>query len=215
MTKKNWGRVVLILFLVVPTLWLLLWKNSTHTYERLPVLGEVELNGDTTPFVIRDFKLVNQEGDSVSKSDYLGKVYVANFFFASCPEVCPAMNSNLRLVVDEYRGNESVQFLSHSVDPYRDTVEVLKKYSKRFNAQAGVWNFVTGSKREIYDLAENYYRVNATRGSKPADFIHSEKLVLVDGKSRIRGYFESSEAEEIERLIDAIKILLKERRDNE
>lgn len=215
MTKKTWGRVVLVLFLVVPTIWLLLWKNSTHTYESLPILGEVELNGDTTSFIIRDFTLVNQAGDSITSKDYLGKVYVANFFFASCPDVCPAMNSNLRLVVDEFRGNDQVIFISHSVDPYRDSVAALKKYSKRFNAPAGIWNFVTGPKREIYDLAQNYYRVNATKGSKPADFIHSEKLVLIDEKMRIRGYFESSEVEEIKRLIDSIKILLKEKKANE
>ena len=209
MNKKR-GIAILVILLVIPVLWVLIWKKGTYTYEKLPVLGEIGLTGDTLPFVISDFSFIDQNGDTISYESLEDKVYVANFFFTSCPDVCPKMNTNLSIVVDKFQSNPSVVFISHTVDPETDSVAVLQDYARRFKADATKWHFVTGEKSVIYDKALHDYRVNAVTGDEPVNFIHSEKLVLLDKDKRIRGYYDGLDFNEVKELMDAIKILLKE-----
>lgn len=208
--NKTRGLIILGVLLVLPVIWVLVWKKGEYSYQKLPVLGETGLDGDTIPFVIGDFEFTDQNGQAVTKETLRGKVYVANFFFTSCPDVCPLMNTNLSIVVDKYRQNPYVMFLSHSVDPATDSVNVLKDYANRFKADNKQWLFVTGPKSELYRVAQEDYRVTATTGKNPVDFIHSEKLVLIDKDFRIRGYFDGLDFNETKELMDAIRILLKE-----
>lgn len=208
--NKTRGIIILSIILIVPVLWVLFWKKGEYSYQKLPVLGETSLNGDTIPFVIGDFEFTDQNGQKVTKESLKGKVYVANFFFTSCPDVCPLMNTNLSIVVDKYQKNPHVMFLSHTVDPGTDSVSVLKEYARKFKADDEQWLFVTGSKNDIYRMAQEEYRVTATTGKKDIDFIHSEKLVLIDKDFRIRGYFDGLDFNETKELMDAIRILLKE-----
>ena len=211
--------VFLSILLIIPALFVVLWKNSKHSYTPLEKLGRVELSGDTSFFSIPDFSFTDQLGNTITKEDFKGKIYVANFFFASCLSVCPKMNGNLQIVYDKYKFNPNVQFISHTVDPERDDVSVLAEYSKKFNVNPKKWKFVTGKKKDIYALAELHYKVSSiepeyTEDSLP-DFIHSDKLILVDyeGKIRGKGWYASNDMNEILELMDAIKILLKEKSD--
>jgi protein SCO1/2 len=160
---------------------------------------------------IRDFKLINQNGDTITQQTFSNKIYVANFFFASCKTICPNMNGGLKTVYDEYLGDSNICFISHSSLPSEDTVPVLKAYAQRFGAQLPHWQFVTGNKKEIYDLARNFYLMAETKNEGlEYDFIHSRYLALIDTHKRIRGYYDGTSTEDISRLIDDILLLKKE-----
>lgn len=160
---------------------------------------------------IRDFTLINQNGDTVTQKIFKNKIYVANFFFATCTGICPNMNGGLKTVYDKYRGDKDIGFISHSSLPSEDTVPVLKAYAQRFGAQLPQWQFVTGNKKEIYDLARNFYLMAETKNEGlEFDFIHSRYLALIDTHKRIRGYYDGTSTEDISRLIDDILLLKKE-----
>lgn len=201
--------------LLAPVIWGLFWKYSKTAYKRLPVMGDVEMTGDTTPWLIPDFKFVSQTGDSITLNNFEGKIFVANFFFTTCPDVCPKMNRNVHLVYEKFKNHPDVKFISHTVDPQTDSVPVLFEYAKRMHVDHNKWYFVTGRKSDLYNMAENAYKAVAVKGDKPAEFIHSEKLVLVDKEKQIRGIYDSHDFEEIKRLQDGIVILLKEYEDRQ
>ena len=213
MKNKLRGKILLALFLVVPIVWVLLWKSGKHNYSSLPVYGSVEMTGDTIPFVIPEFSFINQYGQVISDKDFKDKIYVANFFFATCPDVCPEMNNNLTVVYDKFKNHDNVMLLSHTVHPEHDSVAVLAAYAKKLNVTDNKWQFVTGNKAALYRMAEYEYRLTATKGSGPKDFIHSEMLVLIDTDKHIRGYYNGRDFKEIQKLNDGIKVLLKEERD--
>ena len=173
-------------------------------------MGSVEMNGDTTLWVVPDFSFIDQNGDTVTQKTFAGKIYVANFFFATCPDVCPRMNRNLHLVYEKFKRDSNVKFLSHTVNPEHDTVEVLAKYAAKLKADSRIWHFVTGRKKDIYSIAEEGYKAVSVEGDKPATFIHSEKLVLVDREKHIRGIYDSQDFKDVLRLEDDIIIVLKE-----
>lgn len=198
---------------LAPTIWGLFWKFSKTSYNKLPVMGEIEMTGDTTPWLVPDFSFISQTGDSVTQKNFEGKIYVANFFFASCPDVCPKMNRNLHLVYEKFKKHPDIKFISHTVDPENDTLEVLSEYAKKMHVDNTKWYFVTGRKLDIYNLAENAYKAVAVSGDKPSTFIHSDKLVLVDKEKHIRGIYDSQDFEDVKRLQDGIVILIKEYND--
>jgi protein SCO1 len=171
------------------------------------------MSGDTIPFVIPDFNFTNQYGKEISNKDFDDKIYVANFFFATCPDVCPEMNNNLTIVYDKFKSHDNVMILSHTVHPEHDSVAVLAAYAKKLGVNDNKWYFVTGSKTALYRMAEYEYRITATKGSGPKDFIHSEMLVLIDADKHIRGYYNGRDFKEIQRLNDGIKVMLKEERE--
>ncbi len=206
--KKNTGTIILIVLLAIPIIWVILWKKSEFKYTELPIYSSVEF-GDTIPFTIDTFTLYDQRGLPFTRDSIGDRVYVANFFFTSCPDVCPEMNSNVKILADKFKDNTGVIFLSHSVDPYRDTVEALKEYAADFGANPNQWHLLTGKKSTIYNLAMLNYRVAAVKEDSNA-FIHSEKLVLVDKDFRVRGYYEGRDYRDIKNLMEDIPFLIKE-----
>ena len=171
------------------------------TVQALPVL--VDKNHK-----IQDYKLTNQEGRKVSTKDWENKIVVANFFFTNCPSICPKMITNLKEVQQTYAQNKNLLIVSFSVDPERDSVTVLKNYVTRFHINEANWNLITGSKIEIYRLARTSFKVTATDGDGgPEDFIHSDKLILIDEKKQIRGYYDGTDKKEVTQLIKDIKKL--------
>ena len=205
--KNKTGLLILIVLIAIPLIWVLLWKKSDFQYTTLPIYSDVVM-GDTVPLRVDTFTLWDQNGNRFTRDSIGDRIYVANFFFASCPDVCPQMNSNLKLVAEKFKNNPGVVFISHSVDPENDTVEALSEYAKEFAAENNAWYFLTGSKRSIYDLAAESYRLVAVQEDKDA-FIHSEKLILVDKDFRIRGYYEGRDYKDIMKLEDDIPFLLK------
>lgn len=206
--KNKTGIVILVVLLAIPVLWVLLWKKSEFKYTNLPIYSSVEF-GDTIPYTIDTFTLYDQRGLPFTRDSIGDRVYVANFFFTSCPDVCPQMNSNVKLLAEKFKDNNAVVFLSHSVDPYNDTIEALKVYAKEFGANAHQWHLLTGKKSTIYNLAMHSYRVAAVQEDSNA-FIHSEKLILVDKDFRVRGYYEGRDYREVKNLMEDIPFLIKE-----
>ncbi len=179
------------------------WDNS------LPVI-----NPDGTeekPHTIPEFSFTNQAGKTVTLDDLKGKIFVANFFFTSCPSTCPPMMEQLTRVQDQFRDNPEFRIISHTVDPKRDTVEALREYGKKYGVQKGFWHLVTGSKKSLYLMARNGYGVASLEGgNSPAGFVHSSKVMLVDRKQRIRGFYDGTKKEAVDRLINDIEYLLKQ-----
>lgn len=200
-----------ILSLSVPALLLLLACSGKPEKKEalLPVFGEKKVvNGDTVYHQIGDFSLLNQYGESIRLSQIKGKIVVANFFFASCQSICPEMSSNLKVVQDS---TTDVLFLSHSVNPIHDSIEVLRAYAERYDAVKGRWHFLTGDKAEIYDLAKTSYLVNAIEDDgSPEGFLHSEMLLLIDTKGRIRGMYDGTYKPDVQKLIQDVALLKKE-----
>ena len=160
---------------------------------------------------IDDFSLVNQNNEIVTNEIYDGKIYIADFFFTTCPGICPIMKENMIELQDEFINDDDVLLLSHTVTPEIDSVSVLKKYSQEKGVLDAKWNMVTGDKKQIYNLARKSYLVaEDIESPRQYDMIHTENFVLVDSKRRIRGFYDGTDSNVMEDLINDIKILKKE-----
>jgi protein SCO1 len=157
---------------------------------------------------IDDYQLTNQRGEQVSTTKWKNKIVVANFFFTHCPSICPKMTKNLITVQQSYINSDDLLLVSFSVDPERDSAKRLAEYAGKFSIDETKWQLLTGSKKEIYRLARKSFKVTATDGDGGADdFIHSNKLILIDTKKRIRGYYDGADEKETTQLIKDIKKL--------
>jgi protein SCO1/2 len=179
--------------------------------QKLPVYGKMEIKADQkVEHTIQDFELCNQDGVRKGIKDWEGKIVVADFFFTHCPVICPKMTANLKKVQQAFNGNE-ILINSFSIDPQRDSAGQLKKYADKFKISLDNWQLLTGDKKDIYRLARNSFMIVATDGDGgPDDFIHSEKLVLVDKQRRVRGYYDGTSETETDQLIYDIKKLRNE-----
>lgn len=188
-------------------------QKPTGNHLLLPVFGEKKVSGtDTIYHTINPFFFKNQYNEPVTESTVKGKIYVADFFFATCQSICPQMSSQLVNVQEAFRNDDSVLILSHTVNPLHDTVEVLKGYADSYGAINGKWHFLTGSKKEIYALAKDAYLVNALEDDgTPEGFLHSELFILIDAKARIRGTYDGTDPVAVQKLIQDIKLLKQEK----
>lgn len=160
---------------------------------------------------IADFSFVNQNGKKITQEDYKGKIYVADFFFTTCPTICPLMTDNMSWLQQQIKNNPKVMLLSHSVTPDIDSVSVLKKYAIQKGVLDTKWNLVTGNKKDIYYIARKSYLVVKTgKPEEMYDMVHTENFVLVDDKRRVRGFYDGTKREEVERLLEDIKFLTDE-----
>ena len=157
---------------------------------------------------IKDFSMKNQNGKIITQEFYNDKIYVADFFFTTCPTICPIMTENMGYVQEKIKNDSVVLLLSFSVTPEIDSVEQLKKYALEKNVIDSKWNLVTGNKKDIYNLARTSYLVAKTNGDGGKyDMIHTENFVLVDKEKRIRGFYDGTNSKEMDQLLDDIKIL--------
>jgi len=180
-----------------------------------------KMQTDTVYHRIADLALTNQLGDKVSLDGNLkGKILVIDFFFINCPSICPRLSGNMSLLQKAFRHNpkiengldNSVQFVSITVDPSRDSFPELRKYAERFGANHDHWWFLTGDKKAIYDFARNQLKLSVGPGDGGADdFIHTEKMVLVDAKRNIRGYYDGLDTIQIKKCADDIVLLTMEK----
>lgn len=181
----------------------------------LPYYGPREAGpggeGDTIYHKVPPFSFVNQDGKIVNDKDYEGKIYVADFFFVKCKGICPKMAVQLQRVHEKFRNDSMLMILSHTVDPENDSVAALAKYADTLKADTQKWHFVTGGKKELYDMARYGYYLTVMEGDGgPDDFIHSETFVLVDPDKHIRGIYEGTSPSEVDRLIRDIGLLKQE-----
>jgi len=214
---KRYG--LLIVFFIVFSVVAISSFNYVQTQEKkLPIyspsmvsdeLVEEDLRYVKKYHRISDFSLLNQNGNNVTHEDYKNKIYVADFFFTTCPDICPIMTGNM-LYLQENLKDTNVMLASFSVTPKIDTVEVLKEYSTLKGVDDSRWNLMTGDKKQIYDLARKSYLVaKAIPDGKNHGMIHTENFVLVDRDKRIRGYYDGTNIEDMDKLLDDIQILIK------
>lgn len=163
---------------------------------------------------ISNFNLVNQNGNNISQEFYHNKIYVADFFFTTCPSICPIMTNNMLKVQEKIKNDPNVLIVSFSVDPKTDSVAQLKKYAKEKGVDDLKWNLLTGDKKQIYDLArKSFFVAEIDKDSDSNDIIHTENFVLVDPDKRIRGFYDGTNLDEIKNLISDLSLLKGEYQD--
>ena len=156
---------------------------------------------------ISDFKLTNQNGKEITQANYKDKIYVADFFFTTCQDICPVMTKNMYQLQEELKNDNQILLLSHTVIPEVDTVEQLKKYAIENNVDDSKWNLVTGDKKQIYELARKSYLAVEDSNYNEYDMIHTENFMLIDKEKQIRGFYDGTNSEDINRLLKDIEIL--------
>ena len=182
-----------------------------------PAMVDPELVDESIQYVkkyhaISPFSMINQNGETITEQDYQNTVYIADFFFTTCPSICPIMTKNMYALQQKLSPYPDVKLLSFSVTPEIDSVAQLKRYAIENKIDDKRWNLVTGNKREIYELARKSYLVVKDNGDGgPHDMIHTENFVLVDAEKRIRGYYDGTKLSSIESIINDINILANEK----
>tara|TARA_R110001592_G_scaffold151_5_gene883 strand:- start:480 stop:1160 length:681 start_codon:yes stop_codon:yes gene_type:complete len=176
-----------------------------------PSLVDVSIKHVTKDHRIADFELINQNGEIITQNNYKNKIYVADFFFTRCTNICIAMAYNMSELQEYYKNDDDIMFLSHSVTPVIDSVSVLKEYAINKGVIDAKWNVTTGSKKHIYELArKSYFAVIEDGDGGEDDFIHTEQFVLVDKERRIRGYYDGTEKKDMEKLKKDMSLLKEE-----
>ncbi len=213
--KKVFILLILLFLLTFPSVLYVVLTTGKHNFIHLPYFGEKQIaaNGkDTIYHAVPSFSFINQDRQIITDKNYEGKIYVADYFFTTCKSICPKMAGELQRVQDKFEYTKGlVQILSHTVNPENDSVPVLKAYAEMVYADTKMWNFVTGDKKALYDIARNGYLVNALEGDGgPDDFIHSELFILVDKEKHIRGIYDGTNIKAVNELLDDIKVLIAE-----
>ncbi|WP_269226956.1 SCO family protein [Flavobacterium eburneipallidum] len=197
-----------------------LFYTALKPKKSLPIYNPADVNPElvdtTVQYIankhrIADFSFTNQNGKTITQKDYEGKVYVADFFFTTCGSICPKMTTNLVDVQKAFLNNPKVKILSFSVMPDVDSVSVLKEYAKINGVIDSKWNLVTGDKKAIYTMArKSYLAVKQGKPEEQYDMVHTENFVLVDTKKRVRGFYDGTKKEDIQKLIEDINFLCEE-----
>ena len=209
--------LVLVCILLIPVLIFTFLRGFGANEYDLPIFFEKGVDnpflecpiGDTTQHYIPDFTFINQDGVSMGRADMQGKITIVDFFFTSCPSICPVMSSEMERVQDMFRDEPQVQIMSISIDPEYDSPEVLKEYANKHQAKSGKWNFLSGPVDQTYQLAKCGFIIPTINGNGvPDDFVHSDKFVLVDDLGRIRGYYSGTNREDVDLLMLETKVLL-------
>ncbi|MBA4134716.1 MAG: SCO family protein [Flavobacterium sp.] len=213
-------RILIITFILFSIVTVSLFYNALKPQKTLPIYNPADVNPElvdsTVQFVakyhtIADFSFTNQNGKTITQKDYEGKIYVADFFFTTCGSICPIMTTNMIDVQKAFVNNPKVMILSHTVTPEIDSVPVLKKYALEKGVIDSKWNLVTGDKKDIYSMArKSYLAVKLGKPEELYDMVHTENFVLVDAERRVRGFYDGTKKEDIQKLIEDIQWLLTE-----
>jgi len=169
--------------------------------------GKTEV--DTLYATIPPFSFVNQYGKTITDKDVSGKIYVADFFFTSCPSICPIMQRNMLTVYNEFKNDQNVKILSHTIDPKHDTIPVLKQYADKLGISGDSWWLLYGKKEEVYQIAEKNYLVSAKDDSKQG-YIHDGYFILIDKQKRIRGSYDGTDMKQVNQLVADMHTLERE-----
>ncbi len=215
-------KVFAIIFGVISVIIIALIYNTINVYQPLDIYRPANVDPSLVDSTIQhvkkyhkiaDFSLINQNGKTITQNDYKNKIYVADFFFTTCPTICPIMTKNMVNIQKEIINDDEVMLLSHSVTPEIDTVAQLKRYAIEKGVIDSKWNLVTGDKKEIYKLArKSYLAVKDDGDGGPFDMVHTENFMLIDKKRQIRGFYDGTNPEDIEKLLNDISHLKKEYR---
>lgn len=213
---RAYRKFFLLIFLLSALMMFLFYRALTPK-KTLPIFSPADVNPELVDSLVEhikinhriaDWEFTNQNGKKVSHNDYEGKIYVADFFFTTCPTICPIMTDNMVWLQDQIKDFSDVMLLSHSVTPDIDTPEVLKKYALEKGVNDKVWNLVTGDKKDIFYIArQSYLAVKTGSPEELYDMVHTENFILVDQKRRIRGFYDGTKQEDMHKLLDDISFL--------
>lgn len=196
-------------------------SNTQKNENALPIYGErtaIEkvLNGkkvaDTIFRQIPKFNFMNQDGQQVTNQTFAQKIYVSDFFFTSCPTICPKMKTQMLRVYEQFKNNNQIKLLSHTLDPQHDSVAVLRDYAQRLGVASNKWHFVTGPKDSIYAIASRYLVSAREDATAKGGLMHSGALVLVDTNRHVRGIYDGTQPQQVDQLLADIQILLAEKK---
>lgn len=191
---------------------LLLTNCAKETRAPLPIIGNIDIteSGDTLYHQVPDFQFINQDKQLVTNATFANKAYIVDFFFISCPTICPKVKKQMLRLYDRFEKEEDLVLLSHSIDTKYDTVERLKQYATNLEVKTEKWHFVTGDKDEIYDIADDYFSVAIENPDAPGGFDHSGRLILVDANRHIRAFCDGTNAEDVTEFMEDVALLLTE-----
>lgn len=208
---KNKLTLIAVLFLLITSLACNSGQESASD-SKLPYYGRKQISGtDTTYHTIADYKFMDQDSNFITPDTFKDKIYVSDFFFTSCPDICPIMKTQMLRVYEKFENNPNVMLLSHTIDPVYDTIPLLKDYADKLGVKTDKWRFVTGDKAEIYKLGQTSYMVTTVEdASEPSGIIHSGAFILVDKERRVRGSYDGTKAEKVDLLLKDIDKLLAE-----
>ena len=212
MLKSNLN---IVSFRVLNQLWVLVILAGVTAckpeVKELPVIGNrTGMDGTVIEHSIRDFQFVNQLGDTITNSELDGKIYMTDFFFLSCPSICPKVKKQMLRIYDKIEDIDDVMLVSHTIDPVRDDVQALRTYADNIKVSHDKWWFLTGNKEELWDISDDYFIAAFEDPSAPGGFDHSGKIVLIDKQGRLRGFCEGTEAESVDGLMKDLDVLLNE-----
>ncbi|WMI70391.1 SCO family protein [Mangrovimonas sp. YM274] len=213
---KNFGIALLVLSLIIISIFYSILKPKRVLPVFQPAMVNYEMVDSSIQHqkkyhTIADFSLTNQNGQTVTQEDYKDKIYVADFFFTTCQTICPIMTDHMAQIQEATKNDEDIMLLSHSVTPQIDSVDQLKRYALKKGVNDAKWNLVTGDKKQIYELARKSYLAVKTDGNGDAyDMIHTENFMLIDKKRQIRGFYDGTKQEDIQRLLEDIQTLKQE-----
>jgi protein SCO1/2 len=216
MKKQNLILSILLIAPIFVFIFLQLFVTNHYKITIFYPLDSIQNNGKwkvTKYHTIPTFQFTNQDGKEFGTKDLKDKIYIVEFFFTRCnnPTLCPKMNSELQRVQEHFSNNPLINIVSFTVDPDNDTPEVLKSHAKKYKADHAKWNFLTGDKKKIYQLAYSGFKINVGEEKQTVtpEFLHATKFILVDKENRIRGYYDGTERESVDKLILETQILLK------
>ena len=185
---------------------------GTAQPKKLPILGERDISpaGDTIYRQVPDFQFVDQDSQLINNATFAGKIYVVDFFFIHCPTICPKVKANGLRLYEQFKNDDRVLMLSHSIDVKNDTVAALKSHAQKLGIDAKKWHLVTGDHDAIYGIADDYFSVAQEDPNAPGGFDHSGRLILVDQNRHVRAFCDGTDAEDVDRFMKDISLLLAE-----
>ena len=202
------------LLLLIPVVfigWYIKNKIENKPLRTLPYFGQKNSikKGDTAFHKVKPFCFINQYNEKVTEESVKNKIYVTDFFFTTCQSICPIMSTQLERVYTQFSTNNEVMILSHTVSPEEDSVNILKQYAMLHGVKDKRWLFLTGEKKQLYDMARHAYLLNNEYGlGDEDDFIHTQNFALVDKEKHLRGFYDGTDSADVTRLISDIKLLL-------
>ena len=199
------------LFYLFPVLFAVFLTHCRTEDSRLPYLGNVEvINGDTVYHTIPDIRLIDQDSQVLHISTFGNKAIIADFFFTSCPSICPKVTKQMLRLYDRYKNDDRIVMISHTIDQRNDSVSVLHRYARNLEVNTGKWKFVTGVKDSIYHLADQYFVSVVEDPLAPKGFDHSGRIILVDAQRRVRGFCEGTDPASVSAFFATVDKLLAE-----
>ena len=207
--EKNFFKIISLL-----TLTYLCSCTSNIPSSELKFYGEksLDINGDTVFYKVPEFSFMDQDSNIIGNKTVEKKVYVTDFFFTTCPTICPRMKDQMIRVYNEFKGDSNVKIISHTIDPQHDTIPLLNDFAyNKLEIEKGIWHFVTGEKDVIYDMAFKYMVTAGEDGTEPGGYVHSGKFILVDKNGHIRGFYDGTDPLDVSDLMRDMKTLLSDK----